>query len=259
MRFDRSALKANGFTGWTHFRDLPSASVPSSGGVYLVFRESLDPPTFLARSPAGHFKGRDPTVPVATLAAKWVPDVHVMNIGMATILRQRIDTYRRYGDGQPVGHQGGRYIWQLADSADLLVAWKATDEDPADAEAKLIRAFMDEYGRLPFANLNSGRRLSGAPTLVSVGSAGEKGTPAPSSARTFMVAGRAVTIGPDDVRQALRDLPPEPVQVWAVEVDGTLYPVVQALEAASGVPRGSTRSARARHVLSALGFRLIRV
>ncbi len=259
MRFHRSALEAAGFTGWTPFRDLPSASVPAKEGIYIVFRESLDPPTFLTRSPAGHFKGRDPTVPVATLAAKWVPGAHVMNIGMATSLRQRLDTYRRYGEGQPVGHQGGRYIWQLADSADLLVAWMATDEDPPDAEARLIRAFMDEYGALPFANLNAGRRLSGASILASARSTGEKGRLVPpSSARTFMVAGRAVTIGPDDVRQALRDLPPEPVQVWAVEVDGTLYPVVQALEAASGVPRGSTRSARARDVLAALGFRLIR-
>jgi hypothetical protein len=251
VRFDRSALEAGGFTGWKHFRDLPSASVPARRGVYLVLRESLDPPTFLARSPAGHFKGRDPTVPVSTLAAKWVTGARVMNIGMATTLRQRLDAYRRYGEGQPVGHQGGRYIWQLADSDHLLVAWKATEEDPADAEASLIRAFMNEYGALPFANLNAGRRLTGAPTLVTARPAGD--------AQTFVVAGRAVTVSADDVRQALRDLPPEPVQVWGVEVDGTLYPVVQALEAVSGVPRGSTRSARARDVLSALGFRLIRV
>ena len=72
MRFERSALEAAGFTGWRRFPDLPSASVPARSGNYLVYRESLDPPTFVARSPAGHFKGRDPTVPVATLAAKWV-------------------------------------------------------------------------------------------------------------------------------------------------------------------------------------------
>lgn len=85
-----------------------------------------------------------------------------------------------------------------------------------------------------------------------------EGKPSPG-ARTFLIAGRTVTISPDDVRHGLRGLQAEPVQVWAVEVDGKLFPVVQALEAATGVPRASPRSARARAVLSALGFRLIRV
>ena len=71
---------------------------------------------------------------------------------------------------------------------------------------------------------------------------------------TFQIAGHSVEFKADTVRQRLRGVGPEKIQVWGVEIDGRMYPVVQALEAASGVPRGVTRSARARSVLGALGL-----
>ena len=76
---------------------------------------------------------------------------------------------------------------------------------------------------------------------------------------TFTVAGRQISLTPDDVATALRGVIPEPVQKHAVEVEGRLYPVVQALEAASGVPRSDTRSATARRVFAGLGLRLVQV
>ena len=44
------------------------------------------------------------------------------------------------------------------------------------------------------------------------------------------------------------------MQVWSVEIDSHRYPVVQALEVASGVPRVETWSACASEVLAKLGF-----
>ena len=76
--------------------------------------------------------------------------------------------------------------------------------------------------------------------------------------RTFQIAGKAVELSPELVRQRLKGVVPESVSVWGVEVSGTVYPVVQALEIASGVPRGATRSARARAVLGDLGFQVTR-
>jgi hypothetical protein len=117
-------------------------------------------------STGGWFKGRDPAVHVLLLTSAWVPGAHVLNIGKATAgtsgsrgLAKRLGEYLRFGEGAPIGHWGGRYIWQLADSQELLVAWMETPgEDPGDVEGELIADFEQAYGVRPFANRNSGRR-----------------------------------------------------------------------------------------------------
>jgi len=76
---------------------------------------------------------------------------------------------------------------------------------------------------------------------------------------TFTVAGQLVTLKAKNVATALQEVAPELIQKHAVEVDGRLYPVVQALEAASGVARDQSRSSTARQVFTALGMRLVEV
>ncbi|MDF0528822.1 hypothetical protein P0W64_07720 [Tsukamurella sp. 8F] len=148
------------FAGWIRFAELPDAGVPSGPGVYVVVRPTDTPPQFLDVSPAGHFKGVDPTELVADLGDRWVPESRVIYIGKANLgvsgrrgLRRRLNEYRRYGTGEPVAHSGGRRVWQLADHADLLVAWRETaDADAATIESDMIAAFRAHHGRLPFAN-----------------------------------------------------------------------------------------------------------
>jgi hypothetical protein len=152
------ALESSGFHGFTRFQDLRDgalSTVPQTEGAYVVLRRSAAPPAFLTESCGGHFKGKNPTVSTAVLEANWVDDAQVVYVGRTNNLQRRLREFAAYGAGKPVGHQGGRYIWQLEDSDDLLVAWKRCSENQTagSLEAELVTVFKAEHRRLPFANI----------------------------------------------------------------------------------------------------------
>ena len=155
-------LHRAGFIGFQSIAELRATclgDVPWERGVYVVFRESEEPPRFLATSRGGHFKGKDPTVSTELLSGKWVAGARVVYVGKAgaegkvATLRSRLRAYLDFGSGMPVGHWGGRYIWQLLNADALVICWKPTpDEDPRTLEKSLIAEFAKRYGKLPFAN-----------------------------------------------------------------------------------------------------------
>lgn len=130
--------------------ELPN--VTAGGGVYVVLREG-EVPDFLPSSPGGRFKGRDPTVPGEVLTANWVEGASVIYIGKADNLRRRLREFIRFGLGAPIGHWGGRLIWQLADSSAIRVGWNETPGRIAkEVEAELLSSFRSVWGKPPFAN-----------------------------------------------------------------------------------------------------------
>ena len=156
-----AALEARGFVGFRAVGALHAdrcAEVPVARGVYVMVRNSLDPPEFLAKSVGGWYRGKDPSA--TRLEEQWVPGAQVLYYGRArgpgvrSLLQQRVKRYLRFGHGKRVAHWGGRLVWQLADHESLLVAWLPTPEhDPAAVEAQLIQDFFAHHRKLPFANL----------------------------------------------------------------------------------------------------------
>ena len=160
----RRDLEARGFQGFltvSALRARALSPIPSVPGVYAVIADtSPEPVKILSHSPAGWFKGKDPTQPVADLRDRWVEGVEILYIGKAggggsrpdRTLRARIAELLSFGTGALSAHWGGRSVWQLEGSENLLVAWvEATD--PVSLERSLIRDFKDQNnGQRPFAN-----------------------------------------------------------------------------------------------------------
>lgn len=156
-------LKSAGFKGFVDIFSLMANKdiIPDKMGVYMVVYEGTGMPDFIYPGTGGAFKGKNPNVGKEELIGNWVDNTCVVYIGKAggvaseSTLKKRIGQYLSFGSGRPVGHWGGRYIWQIKDSGKLKICWRALQsEDPAMVESAMIRQFAACHsGRRPFANL----------------------------------------------------------------------------------------------------------
>jgi hypothetical protein len=169
--FSRADLERLGFVGFVRVKDLRglrpyAAALPrDAAGVYVAYRDSNRPVSFLRVSPAGQWRG-DLTLPLADLRRRWVRDSRVVYIGKAdrptststNSLRRRLAAFLRYGAGSNARHSGGYPTWQLRDSADLLIAWCAIKrpDTPGGLECDLLDAHIARFEALPFANSAGG-------------------------------------------------------------------------------------------------------
>jgi len=157
-------VKGKGFSGFKTVAQLwqDHSVLTKDPGVYLILHPDCSKNQLIPKGPGGFFKQRDPNVDIAKLSARWISNCHLQYIGQAgagvnstATLNSRLKQYLDFGKGLPVGHYGGRYIWQLKHHPELLVAWKATPNlNPRTEEKRLIAEFEQFYGKLPFANIN---------------------------------------------------------------------------------------------------------
>ena len=154
---------AHEFEGHRSVADLwqdRSAPIPRVPGVYMVCAPDGFRPTFLETSRGGHFKGRDPTMPIADLEKLWVTGTPILYIGQAgggtskRTLRIRIRELLDFRSGKPVGHWGGRALWQIKGAEQFIISWRPLPvEDPRTVKARIIAKFKLRFGKRPFANL----------------------------------------------------------------------------------------------------------
>ena len=160
-------IKSFGFKGFFPIAELRKnlLSIPDERGVYLILSSGKEF-VFLNNGTGGYFKKKNPNVDLSTLKNKWIENTVILYIGQAggirngkwsnSTLRMRLKKYFDFGIGKPVGHYGGRYIWQLEKSSELIVCWKELPNkiaDPSEIESNLINSFKSKYKNRPFANL----------------------------------------------------------------------------------------------------------
>jgi hypothetical protein len=155
-------FKDLGFVGFKSISDLflNNSILPNERGVYCIFHPLNRNSEFVEVGCGGYFKGKNPNVSLIDLETNWVEDANLIYIGKAggsgkkATLRSRLKQYLNFGQGKPVGHWGGRLIWQLKHSSNLLICWKELPTiEPREYEAELIKSFVSKFGKRPFANL----------------------------------------------------------------------------------------------------------
>ena len=117
MQFTRKGLKAEGFAGFRPMRNLETMRIPQGTGLFAVVAPEDFQARFLAKSTAGVFKKKDPSLSAAALAAEWVEAAVVLYLGKAGPgskgnrgLRRQIQEFVDFGQGKPPGHWDGRLI-----------------------------------------------------------------------------------------------------------------------------------------------------
>ena len=157
------ALEKNGFKGFVSVKDLCNdrGCIPKKMGVYFVVLPVQHKVDFMENNPAGFRGGRNPTVSIEELEQNWVSDTLVLYIGKAKKFKERIHCYLKHGMGSDsAAHWGGRMIWQVKDSQNLLFCWKKSDKvDSFEDERELINSFCEFYKKRPFANHTGGGKI----------------------------------------------------------------------------------------------------
>ena len=160
-------LKNEGFKGFISYRNLNmnEGSISERPGIYFVINTNYKKPEFINPGVCGSHKGKNPNYSIEYLKKKYVKNAQVMYIGKAggtgvnATLQSRIKDYLACSRNLTCSHSGGRSIWQLKNYKDLIFCWQILENvEPVKRENELIEEFENEFGKIPFANQNRGKK-----------------------------------------------------------------------------------------------------
>ena len=75
----------------------------------------------------------------------------------------------------------------------------------------------------------------------------------------FIIAGKRLRLTTDQIVSSLRGVEPGLVQMHAVEIDGVIYPIKEALAHVTSLDLLDFNTNQARNVFRRLGFKVMRV
>lgn len=137
---------------------IKNCDIPEKKGVYLIVDNiKKRKAKFVYPSPAGWFRGKNPSVEETKLKEKWVDGADILYIGKSNNLQRRMKQHINFWSGKATGAWGGRIIAQISGYENFQV-WYMECDDPAQKESELIDLFKEHYGRLPFANWKKGNK-----------------------------------------------------------------------------------------------------
>jgi hypothetical protein len=156
-------LKDSGFVGFYSYNHLVSdySLINPFKGVYLVINFDYKNPEFTDPGVCGTHKGKNPNRTIEHLKEKYVNGSQIMYIGKGgklakdskANLQTRLKDYLKCSINNTCSHSGGRSIWQLQNFEHLIFCWKKVEfEEPENYEAILLQMFINQFGKLPFAN-----------------------------------------------------------------------------------------------------------
>lgn len=132
--------------------------IPASPGIYLVGVpfDGFEPDISDRTTGPMFVKGRSMLYPAHKLRVKFESsDRRCLYIGESDNLQHRVALFLQYGRGEDVPHRGGRAIWQITNSHELILAWRLC-ADHKNVKSKLLSSYWQNFGALPMANQKGG-------------------------------------------------------------------------------------------------------